>query len=349
MVAVVTGAGLGLFNASNNVLGAGGVLGQALQGEDGSLAWVNAASGNLVLQDVDTSLSGVGVDLALLRTYNAQGTLTSATNGLGWSWDEERTVTLTTGTVNTSGSQVTRTTGDGASSVYTFNGTAYVSSAGDGAHDSLTYNATTHQWTWVEGSTRQVDVYGDSQNATTTGRLLSQTDESGNAITFQYDASGHLTDVTDLGSGQHVKLVYAGTPALLQEVDTFELQTDGNGRVLSPPVVGSTPSRRILYGYTTVAGVSRVQTVTTDLTPAVTSDSKVFVTTYGYDSAGRVTSVKQNDGSTSGGSAFQVSFTYDGSGRVATVTDANGKQTFTYNAGSTDITLSDAGGGHAQT
>jgi len=130
MVAVVTGAGLGLFNASNNVLGAGGVLGQALQGEDGSLAWVNAASGNLVLQDVDTSLSGVGVDLALLRTYNAQGTLTSAANGLGWSWDEERTVTLTTGTVNTSGSQVTRTTGDGASSVYTFNGTAYVSSAG---------------------------------------------------------------------------------------------------------------------------------------------------------------------------------------------------------------------------
>jgi len=204
MVAVVTGAGLGLFNASNNVLGTGGVLGQALQGEDGSLAWVNAASGNLVLQDVDTSLSGVGVDLALLRTYNAQGTLTSAANGLGWSWDEERTVTLTTGTVNTSGSQVTRTTGDGASSVYTFNGTAYVSSAGDGAHDSLTYNATTHQWTWVESSTRQVDVYGDSQNATTTGRLLSQTDESGNAITLQYDASGHLTDVTDLGDGSTV-------------------------------------------------------------------------------------------------------------------------------------------------
>ena len=47
MVAVVTGNGLGLMSTSSSVLGAPGVLGQALQGQ-GVRAYVNAATGNLV-------------------------------------------------------------------------------------------------------------------------------------------------------------------------------------------------------------------------------------------------------------------------------------------------------------
>ena len=101
-----------------------------------------------MLQSTDEEVSGRGADLELLRTYNSQGALTTASNGLGWSWDGERSVKLTTGTVNTSGSVVTRTTGDGHVASYTWNGTKYVGSDGPGANDTLTYDSTAHLWIW---------------------------------------------------------------------------------------------------------------------------------------------------------------------------------------------------------
>lgn len=50
MVAVVTGAGLGLSGASSSVLGTGGQLGVALTGRGGEGVTVNARTGNLVVQ-----------------------------------------------------------------------------------------------------------------------------------------------------------------------------------------------------------------------------------------------------------------------------------------------------------
>lgn len=75
MVAIVAGNGLGLFNASLNILGSAGVLGQSVLGQAGGRSFVNAATGNLVLQMQDEQLSGRGSDLHHLRTYNSLGLL----------------------------------------------------------------------------------------------------------------------------------------------------------------------------------------------------------------------------------------------------------------------------------
>ncbi|WP_413770501.1 hypothetical protein, partial [Vibrio vulnificus] len=72
---------------------------------------MNVSNGNLVLRFTDEQLSGLGQDLLHTRTYNTQGDLSDG-DADGWRWDGERSLVLT-GTVNTSGSQVTRTTGDG--------------------------------------------------------------------------------------------------------------------------------------------------------------------------------------------------------------------------------------------
>src|SRR6185503_5703535 len=126
MVAVVSGNGLGLFNSSLNVLGNAGVLGQGTLGQGNGRAYVNAATGNLVLQFNDENLSGLGADLSLLRTYNSQGQMLNESDPDGdrWRWDQERTVQFTKGANGEGrnvGGTVTRTTGDGHTTVYTWN------------------------------------------------------------------------------------------------------------------------------------------------------------------------------------------------------------------------------------
>src|SRR5262245_55907404 len=101
MVSVVAGSGLGLANPTRE-LGTGAELqglGQAGQGRAGEQVSVNAATGNLVIQQRDEFVAGIGDDLSLLRTYNSQG---------GWDGDNEdrwrigmyRRVSGLTGTLN---------------------------------------------------------------------------------------------------------------------------------------------------------------------------------------------------------------------------------------------------------
>lgn len=118
MVAIVAGNGLGLFNTSLNTLGGAGTFGQdGSLGQAGGSAYVNVATGNLILQYTDEQMSGLGDDLYQLRTYNTRG-LYNDGDGDGWRWEGERKLVLS-GTANAAGSMVTRTTGDGHEAVYT--------------------------------------------------------------------------------------------------------------------------------------------------------------------------------------------------------------------------------------
>jgi len=178
MVAIVAGSGLGIFNTSAQILGGLGILGQGVLGQARGRSYVNAASGNLVLQFQDEGVSGRGLDLTQLRTYNSQGQLSDGL-GSGWSLDGERTVVLVEGAAGVSG-VVVRRDGQGHESSYTWNGNAYVSTEGDGAHDVLRYQD--HVWTWTDGSSRLEERYGDSTSSTMIGRLQSRRDTSGNLI-----------------------------------------------------------------------------------------------------------------------------------------------------------------------
>lgn len=72
MVAVISGSGLGLFGSSLPTLGGiGGSSTAAGRGND--RIYVNAATGNLIVQAADERLSTLGLDLSLVRTYNSQG------------------------------------------------------------------------------------------------------------------------------------------------------------------------------------------------------------------------------------------------------------------------------------
>ena len=76
MVALISGSDLGLLNSSASVLGQRGIIGNPSQGQAGDAAYLNVANGNLILQRRDEILMSQGLDVALLRTYNAQGQLT---------------------------------------------------------------------------------------------------------------------------------------------------------------------------------------------------------------------------------------------------------------------------------
>lgn len=340
MVAVVAGNGLGLFNASNNILGGAGVLGLGALGQAGGRALVNAATGNLILQGLDEQLSGRGADLTLLRTYNSRGVVEGDVDvdANAWRWDGERTVkfSATADQRNLSGT-VTRTAADGHVTVYQWvsSSVGYTSSEGDGANDTVKYVG--GEWVWTDGSSRQEEHYGDSVS-NSVGRLNSQTDTSGNKITYTYDGTGRLAEVLDFSSGQRLRLVYVGS--LLDRVETFELNVDANGKVIDPPVVGTTPIKQVEYVYDN----GRIKTVKTLLNPG-TGTPTYYSTSYTYQSAtsSLITSVTQSDG-------LSVSFTYDASNRLQSVTDANGKQTFKYiSATQTDIEITDSAGNNKQT
>jgi len=327
MVALVAGSGLGLERSSAFVLGSRGVVGQAGLGRASDNVYVNAATGNLVVQNADEMLIGLGPDSAIARTYNSQGGFTDD-NGDNWRTSVHRLVGGLTGTVNTAGSTVTRTDWDGSESVYAYDTTRglYVSTAGAGAYDTLSFSGST--WTWTDGNSRVVETY-DANNG---GRIVSSADTDGAALAFTY-ANGLISRVTT-ASGEYTDLVYTGTQ--LTQLTTG--YTDGG--------VSKTLTRT-RYGYDSDG---RLSTVTVDLSPedGVIADGKTYTTTYGYDGTSkRIAWISQSDGSrldvtytlvggehrvaglsqtAASGDLRATSFAYDTVNRVTTVTDHYGQK-----------------------
>lgn len=331
MVAVVAGNGLGLFNTSLSILGGAGVSGQSVLGQGGARSFVNAATGNLVLQMQDEWLSGRGSDLQHVRTYNSLGELVDPDED-GWHWGYEQTVRLTAGTINQAGSRVTRTDGDGHETVYDWNNSRYVSTEGSGAHDTLVYDPNPQdpqnpQWAWTEGTTQLVETYSHA-----TSRLIKRTDTSGNSITFTHDSSGRLTGAKDTGSQQEMQLTYAqfNGKTKLWKIETRALNDNGT--------LGSFV-KQVEYGYLN----DRLASVKTDLTPGNTADdsdpAKNYFAFYTYNSAGRVEGITQSDNS-------KVFFTYHADGRVATVKENSAASTnqLSFSYGTNQTTVTDGNG-----
>lgn len=301
MVAIVAGNGLGLFNTALNSLGGAG---QGSLGQAGGQALVNISNGNLILRFTDEQLSGLGLDLLHTRTYNTQGGLSDG-DADGWRWDGERSLALI-GTLNTPGSQLVRTTGDGHRSVYQWNGSRYQSSEGDGAHDFVTWDAANGLAIWTDGSRRTVERYSGSN-----GRLLSVTDANGTQISYGYDAAGRLSSVKDR-SGQEMVLNY-NAAGKLERLDT---RTNSAGAL----------TQQVYYTYD---ALGRLASVSTDLSPDDNSiaDGNVYSTQYSYfGSTFYMASVTQSDGTSVSFGYVQVGSEY----RISSVTDGSGTTGFSY-------------------
>jgi YD repeat-containing protein len=294
MVAVVSGSGLGLFGSS-------GMSGAANMGRGRDQVFVNTATGNLILQSQDDVLKALGLDLALVRTYNSQGLMTDD-NGDNWRLGVAQKVYNLQGTLNAAGSTITKVFGDGREVVYSYNTTLakYVSTEGGGAHDTLTNSSGT--WTWRDESGRNTETYNSS------GQLTASKDSDGNTVSYTYNATtGLLTTITD-ASGQVTTLTYSGN-------NLTSISVSSNSVVQTV----------VRYSYDDTTN-NRLKTVTVDLTPADNSvaDNVVYTTTYTYDGTSkRVASITQTDGST-------IAFTYqqiNGLYRVKTFTDGMGRLT----------------------
>jgi YD repeat-containing protein len=318
MVAIVSGNSLGLSLSSLTTLGQRGLVGSAGQGRSGELAYVNAATGNLVLQNRDEFLLGRGPDVLSVRTYNSQGLLDDD-NADNWSVGAFGQKVALTGTVATVGSTLTRTDRDGAQAVYAWDAASgrYVSTAGAGAFDTIAYDDSALQFVWTDGDSGLSERY----QAAGQGRLVSATDADGNTVSYAYNANGTVQSLTD-ASGEVTWYDYTGNQL------TRIRSVDASGASLT----------HVQYGYD---ASGRLSTVTVDLSPEDGSiaDSRTYVTTYTYDGASnRVASVAQSDGTT-------LAFTYVQSGgtyKVASVTDALGAVTrFSYDAGQGATTVTD--------
>jgi hypothetical protein len=300
MVAIVTGSGLGLFNSSRAVLGEQGSVGNATLGQGNESIYVNAATGNLVIQQSDEMLFGSGLDLNLMRSYNSQG-LVDGDNNDNWQLSvASRLIALPP---NVASGTITYLGKDGSQTLYTYNlqANAFISKDGDGAHDQILYSSE-GKWERVDGTSRVVEVFN-----VTTGLCESTRDTDGNVTTYHYNGT-LLTQIDVLtqdvsGStaawGQTIFLGYSGN-------NLAQIMTVSNGQI----------QINTRYYYDTS---NRLSQVVVDLTPDMnvqTTDAnndtllegvngQSYVTTYTYDGISkRVTSITQSDGTA-------VSFTYE--------------------------------------
>ncbi|KQV89386.1 DUF6531 domain-containing protein [Pelomonas sp. Root1237] len=327
MVSVVTGSGNGLVNTSKDVLGGAGGMGQAATGRAGEQITVNAANGNLVIQDRDEYLVGVGPDVDLLRTYNSQGGW-DGDNGDGWRVGYYRRVSGRVGTVNTTGSSIKRTDADGHEASYSFDTATgkYLTAEGSGQFDSLSYSAGV--WTWTDGDTGTAETYANVDGEIY--RLSQVSDAQGNLVKVDYDGGGLISSLSTFKAGSStadevVTLNYTGTQ--LSKITTSYKDAQGAQQTRS---VTS-------YGYTG----GRLSLVTTDLTPEDTTDSSTYTVSYGYDTNGRLQTLTQKDGNTqtidywpdsrvksiTDDQNRKTGFVYDTTNRTTTVTDALGQVT----------------------
>ncbi|WLQ11599.1 type IV secretion protein Rhs [Hahella aquimaris] len=298
MVAVVSGEGLGLFGAA--LSGAGAGLSQAGVGQGGERVYVNAATGNLVLQRRDELLLGAGRDASLIRTYNSQGRFTDD-NGDNFYFSFNQRLEFNGGNLNKAGSVITRIAGDGSRTDYRYDESRglYVSSVGEGAHDTLEFRGGTGSdaFLWTEGESGSQEVYSWQ------GKLsaLAHRDEPGRVTISRSAAATTLTTASG---------------------EKLEIQYDGSGRAVLVKTVGADGAQRnqTYYGYD---AQGRLTTVTVDLTPADNSigDGRTFVTRYSYDGdSKRVAKMQASDG-------VSVSFQYQNIGgeyRVTRVTQGDG-------------------------
>jgi hypothetical protein len=117
MVAIFTGNGLGLERSSVNVLGGRGMIGSTGQGRASENVLVNAANGNLVINNRDEFLVGRGPDNAINRTYNSLGQFTDE-NGDNWTNYYSRVVDHGGAGINQPGAYLDRLDWDGGRTRY---------------------------------------------------------------------------------------------------------------------------------------------------------------------------------------------------------------------------------------
>jgi YD repeat-containing protein len=262
MVAIVSGDSLGLSLTSLTTLGQEGVAGASATGRNGEQAFVNVATGNLVLHDQDDYLAAQGADISIVRTYNSQGQLQE---GDRWALGTTRQRVDRAA----DGITIVRTDRDNAQATYTWDAVhaRYVTTAGGGADDIITWDAASGTCVWTDGATGLREAYDAD------GRLDYAEDVDLNRVEYTYGANGKLETVTG-ANGESIR---------------YDYDIDGRLTGITDLLGGATVSK-VHYAYTG----GRLSEVTVDLDPA--DPSRTYKTFYAYDADGRIQRMAQTDG-----------------------------------------------------
>ncbi|MEU7059004.1 FG-GAP-like repeat-containing protein [Streptomyces sp. NPDC046197] len=248
--------------------------------------WSDQYAGNVLMASIDPYGNEVSYD------YDQSLHPVDITDRLG---------NTTTMTYDSAGNMLTRTApssvGNKESWTYDAKGNVATHTDGRGDTTGYTYNSTGQVATATDPAGGKV-----SYTYTSLGALASVTTPRGKVTSYGYDAAGNRTSVT--------------TP--LGEKTTFTY--DPSGRILTKTDPRGNGSGADAAAYTTTYAYDP-----RGLLSSVT-DPLGNVTSYGYNAAGQLTSVKDAQGHT-------TSYTYDPAGNVLTSTDPAGKVTTnTYDA-----------------
>ena len=299
MTAVISSAGLGLFNSS---ISDQGNTEQTNLGQASNSYFVNAATGNLVVQSSDDSLSAQGIDIDVLRTYNSQDLFGDNVGQDSWRLGFLSSIKLTSGSLNNENSIITRISADGYEQQFTHNGTEYISKEGSGAHDTLVVES--NKVTITEGTSLTSYEYQTIANG---GKLIALLDKNGNGQHYQYQndrLTAIFTDTDNANIQEKTLFNYDDTHTDWLTSIVFDADGAGNG------------DKSIYYRYNIN---NQLESVTYDLTPSDGNidDGDIYTVTYIYhDNSNLLKSVSQSDGS-------EIAFTYHPDGKVASVTVGN--------------------------
>ncbi|HEY8341568.1 MAG TPA: DNRLRE domain-containing protein [Calditerricola sp.] len=254
---------------------------------------VNAATGNLVLEDTDLEIPGRGPVVTIRRTYNSRSA-EDGPFGLGW------TFSLGMRIREDGSGNVFWTDEDGTVHRFTKNADGSYTPP-PGIYDTLTKTGSGYTLKDKDQTQYLFD---------TAGKLTKVQDANGNALTLAYNASGQLTTITDASSRK----------------TTLTYNADGKVATVTDPA-----SRTWTYGYSgnllvsvtdPEGGVTRYEYANNVLTAVYDpthTDTRPVRTTFTYTD-GKVTSVRDPLGRT-------TTLAYDAANRKTTVTDPRGKVT----------------------
>lgn len=192
---VVSGEGLGICNTTHRVLEKNPIENEPI-GQAKIRAYVNIASGNVVLQTPKLEIEELGGKLSLFFTYNSQ-----AVQGQNWIFSVCKQLL----NINTKGEPMTLREADGHLTSYTLNlqlANSYVANQVGEGRCLLALDDATKQWRWYDPKSHTTEYYDPIS-----GLLLRRVDLTGRVTSFGYDQQQRLVSI-DAPSGVQYVLEY---------------------------------------------------------------------------------------------------------------------------------------------
>ena len=318
-----------------------------VEGDDPPSIWVNTVNLNLVLDDIDLLYSGLGPDVEIKRTYNADD---SSESVFGRSWTFNYNIYLTE-----------EPSGD------------VLVNREDGKIDRFYYvddSRAGMEGTWFLNSVCISTTCPDWSDVGETGTDFFRVTQSGNELTAQqYDEDGEIElEMTGTISGNTFNLSGSYTQTedgcKIDRQKVIEGTVDGNSlnatviKILNPAIPGDPNCSEMigsgceeLHWTTGVRKISPTGYITYE--PGVYDTLiknpdgtwmlkiKKDKTIQRFNADGKLVSITDRNGNA-------LTFGYDGNGRPITITDAAGRvATFTYGGNNKIIRITDPIGRHA--